>query len=148
MKTSRIFLATGTLAFLTALSSGASALTSAAPVNIQRGDLDGHAYQSGGYGEGEEHAIEQAAKDYALHITTSVGPHNEYTGPVKLQIENKAGQSVFALDGAGPLTNVNLAPGAYRVKATYGKTERVAAVVIKPGAHQVLHLHWASAANA
>lgn len=142
MKTSRILLATSTLAFLAAMSSGAAALTSAAPVHLQRGDIDGHAYQSGGYGEGEEHAIEQAGKDYALHLTFSVGPHNAYTGPVKLQIEDKAGRSVFALDGAGPLTDVNLPPGEYRVKANYGQVERMARVDIKAGAHPVLHLHW------
>ncbi|MDE2456731.1 MAG: hypothetical protein KGL43_24345, partial [Burkholderiales bacterium] len=96
----------------------------------------------GGYGEDEEHAIEQAGKDYSLHLTFSVGPHNDYTGPVKLQIEDKAGKSVFALDGAGPLTDVALPPGAYRVKADYGEVEQAARVEIKAGSPRVLHLHW------
>lgn len=142
MKTSRIILGGSTLFLLAALSAGASATTTDHTAAVLRGSADGHAFQSGGYGRGEVVALARTSGRYNLRMTFSEGRHDAFTGPTMLRIENAAGKRVFALDEAGPVTDVALPAGHYRVTATFGGVARSSNVDLKTGAPATVNLHW------
>ena len=50
--------------------------------------------------------------------------------------------NIPALDHAGPLTDVSLPAGHYRVVADFGGVERSGSVDVKPGQPANLYLHW------
>ncbi len=95
-------------------------------------------------------ASAEAAPDaYNLHLVFSAGPKNTGLAHVALRIADSHGRTVLALDDAGPLTSVRLAPGRYAVSSRHGGVERTHAIVVKPGLPVDLYLHFpADAASA
>ncbi|MCK1792078.1 carboxypeptidase regulatory-like domain-containing protein [Pseudomonas violetae] len=92
-------------------------------VQIQREQQNGIAYLSGGIGEDEAKAIQQAT-GYNLHMTFSVGAEGKYVPDVDLVIQKADGQNVLTLNQAGPLVYVQLPAGKYTVIARRGGEER------------------------
>ncbi|MGF0241536.1 hypothetical protein ACQR3P_19990 [Rhodococcus sp. IEGM1300] len=86
-------------------------------VQIQRQDQNGIAYLSGGIGEDEAKAIQQAT-GYNLHMTFSIGPEGKYVPDVDVVVQKAKGETVLKLNQAGPLVYVQLPPGKYTVAAT------------------------------
>jgi hypothetical protein len=81
-------------------------------------------YLTGGFGDTEISYMRENAPKYSLRMEFSQRGSGEFVSGVNLDISNPSGKSVFALDSAGPLTDVMLPPGQYRVRASYeGKTE-------------------------
>jgi len=76
-------------------------------------------YMNGGIGAGEQASIKATANDYNLQLLLSQGASGEYISDVKLEITDGSGATVFSLPAAGPMTNVKLAPGKYRLNALY-----------------------------
>ena len=76
-------------------------------------------YMNGGIGAGEQASIKATASDYNLQLLFSQGASGEYISDVKLDITDSAGASVFSLPAAGPMTNVKVPPGKYRLSAVY-----------------------------
>jgi hypothetical protein len=110
--------------------------------HVVRATVDGHRYESGGYGEDQVAAMRRDADSYDLRMTFSAGKHNVYAAGLDLRIEDRAGRQVFAYDDAGPLTYVDLPAGHYRVVAEYEGTRRTADVEVEPGGHTNLNMHW------
>lgn len=103
-------------------------------------------YMNGGIGEGEQDKIKASAEHYSLHLLFSQGD-GEYISDVKLEIADARGAPVFVLPSAGPLTNVQLAPGRYQVNATYkGETKRQQ-VSVMAGKASNLSLRWGGGAG-
>jgi hypothetical protein len=100
------------------------------------------AYQDGGFGKEQVDAMQRRLDLYDLRLTFSAGKHNAYAADLKLRITDGSGRQVFALDHAGPLTDVNLPPGRYQVVADFGGVRRSGSVDVKPGAPAALSLHW------
>ncbi|MET0777059.1 MAG: carboxypeptidase regulatory-like domain-containing protein [Pseudomonas mandelii] len=92
-------------------------------VQIQRQEQNGITYLSGGIGEDEAKAIQQAT-GYNLHMTFSIGPEGKYVPDVELVIQSAQGQSVLTLSQAGPLVYVQLPAGKYTVVATRNGEEK------------------------
>lgn len=86
-------------------------------VQIQRQQQNGISYLSGGVGEDEAKAIQQAT-GYNLHMTFSIGPEGKYVPDVDVTVQGAQGQSVLTLTQAGPLVYVQLPAGKYTVVAT------------------------------
>ena len=99
-------------------------------------------YINGGIGRGEVKRIEANQADYNLRLSFSEGPKNDYVTNVVLRIADSQGHTVLALDDAGPLTQVKLAPGRYSVSTRYGDNERTQAVEVRAGAPSELNLHY------
>jgi hypothetical protein len=147
MKTPRLLLAAVAAATATlAVSGGAWAQASAADAPsataIVRGTQLGHAYQSGGIGKDQVADMDHHLQRYDLRLTFSEGRHNAYAAGLAVKIADAAGNTVFALDNAGPLTDVQLPAGHYRVLADFGGVQRSAAVDVRPDAPADLYLHW------
>ncbi|WP_055128647.1 hypothetical protein [Pseudomonas mediterranea] len=123
-----------------------SSATSPAPIDnagvqVQPLQQNGITYLSGGIGEDEARAIEQA-QGYNLHMTFAVGPENKYIPDVHVTIHNASGQTLLTLDDAGPLVYVQLPSGKYTVMATRNGEERRGTADIGSGAARNLVFHW------
>lgn len=110
-------------------------------VQVQRQEQNGIAYLSGGIGEDESKAIQQAS-GYNLHMTFAIGPDNRYIPDVDVVIQKAPGQTVFTLSDAGPLVYVQLPAGKYTVVATRNGEERRDTADIGSGAARNLVFHW------
>jgi hypothetical protein len=121
---------------------GLACAQSSASADIVRTTIDGHACQTGGYGKGQVASMKRDQGSYDLRMTFSEGKLGQYVAGLKLQIKDTAGNQVFAYDDAGPLTDVDLPAGRYRVVAEYDGVQRSSSVSIKPGGHADLHLNW------
>ncbi|WP_305807044.1 hypothetical protein [Stenotrophomonas sp. YIM B06876] len=99
-------------------------------------------YQNGGIGKEQIARMDRHMQPYDLRLTFSEGPHNAYAAGLQLNIYNAKGEDVFALSDAGPLTDVKLPAGHYRVVADFGGVQRSGSVDIQPGQHASLNLHW------
>ena len=110
-------------------------------VQVQRQDQNGVAYLSGGIGEDEAKAIQQAT-GYNLHMTFSIGVENKYVPDVDVVIHNAQGQTVLTLTQAGPLVYVQLPPGKYTVAATRNGEERRDTTDVGSGAARNPVFHW------
>lgn len=105
-------------------------------------------YINGGIGRGEVRQIEKDQADYSLHLTFSEGPKNDYVTHVVLRIADERGRTVLALDDAGPLTHVMLAPGTYSVSTRYGGDEKTQKVTVGATKPTELNLHYPGNASA
>ena len=142
MNTTRIVFASTMAAALGGAFTAASARDLSASADVVRDRIAGHAYQNGGAGEAQVADMRHHMTNYNLHLAFSEGRHNAYAADVKLRITDARGRQVFGLEDAGPLTDVNLPAGRYRVVAEFGGIRRGGDVDVKPGAPARLFLHW------
>lgn len=70
-----------------------------------------------------------------------LAPAHPAPAMLALEIHDQQGQRVLALELAGTLVDVVLAPGIYRVTARCSKTRRSYTVALSPGSTFDLHLH-------
>lgn len=134
--------ALGMLMFPLMLSAASTEPIDSSGVQIQRQDQNGVTYLSGGIGEDEAKAIQQAT-GYNLHMTFSIGPEGKYVPDVDVVVQKVQGQTVLMLNQAGPLVYVQLPPGKYTVVATRNGEERRDTAEIGSGAARNLVFHWA-----
>ncbi|MGY2185974.1 hypothetical protein D3C87_1426750 [compost metagenome] len=131
----------GVLLFPTLLTATSIEPVDSSGVQVQRQEQNGIAYLSGGIGEDESRAIQQAT-GYNLHMTFSVGPENKYIPDVDVLVQKAPGQTVLTLSQAGPLVYVQLPAGKYTVVATRNGEERRDTADIGSGAARNLVFHW------
>lgn len=145
MNTPRIAFVTSAAIAIAALFipfAGASAQEPSSSVDVVRAHRDGHAYQNGGIGQEQVARMQRHMQPYDLQLTFSEGKHNAYVADVKLSIFDAEGKRVFALREAGPLTDVALPAGHYRVVADFAGIKRDGSVDVRPGQASKLNLHW------
>ena len=110
-------------------------------VQVQPQQQNGISYLSGGIGEDEAKAIQQA-KGYNLHMTFSIGVENKYVPDVDVVIQKDRGQTVLTLSQAGPLVYVQLPPGKYTVVATRNGEAKHDTADVGSGTARNLVFHW------
>ena len=84
--------------------------------------------------------------DSALHrlrARYSSGRQHELRLPLKLQVDDLQGQRLGAIDDAGPLTDLPLPAGTYRITAIRGDLRRSYTLTLEPGASFELYLRLA-----
>ena len=109
-------------------------------VQVQRQQQNGINYLSGGIGEDESRAIQQAS-GYNLHMIFSIGVEDKYVPDVGVVIERVPGQTVLSLNQAGPLVYVQLPPGKYTVVVTRNGVSRSNTTDIGSGVRNLV-FHW------
>lgn len=145
MNTSRIIgaaLASATIAVLGGGVSAASAKDLSASADVVRSAVQGHAYQNGGVSKEDAARMDHDAARYDLRLAFSEGRKNDFAAGLKLNIFDAAGKEVFSLASAGPMTDVSLPAGHYKVVADFGDVKRSGSVDVKAGAPARLFLHW------
>ena len=135
------FVAISILLFPIALNATSLAPVDNTGVQVQPMQQNGMTYLSGGIGEDEARAIEQA-QGYNLHMTFAIGPENKYVPDVEVTVQNASGQTVLTLSDAGPLVYVQLPLGKYNVVATRNGEVRRDTAEIGSGAARNLVFHW------
>lgn len=135
--------AIGLLMFPVAVTAASLEPVDSSGVQVQRQEQNGITYLSGGVGEDEAKAIQQAT-GYNLHMTFAIGPENKYVPDVDVAIQKVPGQTVLTLSDAGPLVYVQLPPGKYTVVATRNGEERRDTAEVGSGAARNLVFHWNS----
>lgn len=99
-------------------------------------------YVTGGIGHEQAREMQRRAGHYDVRMTFSEGRHNAYAAGVKVRIANEQGKRVLALKDAGPLTDVQLPPGNYRVQARFGGMQRVEHIQVAHGKPVDLFVHF------
>ena len=103
---------------------------------------NGAPFHNGGIAQQETRRVQGDDEPYNLRVTFSEGEDNAYVTGLTLKITDAAGQQVFALDDAGPLTEVALPPGRYHVKADFGGVSSERSVTLRRDRPVQLDLHW------
>jgi hypothetical protein len=129
-------------AFGLALLYASTALVHAQASRVELASAAGIPFMNGGVGQSETAYMRQAGRDFDLRVEFSERKDNEFIVDAKLQVTDLGGKPVFTLADAGPIVNVNLPEGSYRVSASYrGQTEsRVVDLNGKAG--RDLFFHW------
>ncbi|MBP0597628.1 hypothetical protein J8I26_05910 [Herbaspirillum sp. LeCh32-8] len=104
-------------------------------------------YQNGGIGSDEQAYMRKTAKDFNLRLSFSEAKSNEYISDVRLSIFDNAGNLVFNLQSAGPLTNLQLPDGRYRVAASFKGLTEIQQVTITDKQGHDLSFHWSRPAK-
>ena len=104
-------------------------------------DANGTAYISGGIGDMEFRQISQAGQDFNLKLILSE-KSGAFVANVVVAIFNRQGKQVLDVPAGGPIVLTRLAPGAYRVRATYEGREMQKNVNIRAGAPQTISIAW------
>ncbi|KAF1026470.1 MAG: hypothetical protein GAK40_01249 [Burkholderia plantarii] len=110
---------------------GAAFAQSGLPDVHQQGNVS---YVSGGVGKDESSAFQQAERTWPLALRFT-GAGGEFLADVHVSITAANGDEVLKTDARGPYMLVRLAPGQYRVSATYnGRAQQRSVSVGKAGA--------------
>ncbi len=99
-------------------------------------------YLNGGIGDGQTRYMQSIAKNWPMRIMFSQLKANEFVAGVNLQITDRRNATMLQLDSAGPLTYVQLPPGAYRVTATHDGQTQTRNVTLGRSGKGDLHFHW------
>jgi hypothetical protein len=99
-------------------------------------------FMNGGIGQDDEAYMRKAGKDFKLRVEFSERKDNEFVDDVDLTITDLRGNPVFVLPKAGPIVNINLRDGRYRVAATFGGKTETQLVTLRGRAGQDLYFHW------
>jgi hypothetical protein len=137
------FIAISVLLFPIALNATNLTSVDSTGVQVQPMQQNGITYLSGGIGEDEARAIEQA-QGYNLHMTFAIGPENKYVPDVDVTVQKVSEEIVLTLGDAGPLVYVQLPPGKYNVVATRNGEARRDTAEVGSGAARKLVFHWNS----
>lgn len=99
-------------------------------------------YVNGGIGDGQTVYMKSIAGNWPMRIMFSQLKANEFVAGVNLQITDKSRATMLQLDSAGPLTYVQLPPGAYRVTAIHDGQTQTRNVTLGRNSKSDVHFHW------
>jgi hypothetical protein len=99
-------------------------------------------FMSGGIGKEQQNFMREAGKDFNLRFEFSERKDNEFIVGTALSIADTQGNSVFALPHAGPMVNVDLPDGQYRITANYQGQNETRLVTLRGVAGQDMYFHW------
>jgi hypothetical protein len=120
----------------------APAADTASAVDVVTAKQGSVPYMNGGISKEQVSRIEHHDQRYNLHVVLSEGRHNDYVTGVRLRIDDAHGKQVLRLADAGPLTDVKLPPGTYKVHADFGRMQRGYVVQLKDREPFNLYLHF------
>ncbi len=145
MLTKKMFVLASVCGSLLCASYG-SASAQSAVVEEQQGQAA--KYVDGGIGDGQTRYMQSIARNWPMRIMFSQLKANEFVAGVNLQITDRSNATMLQLDSAGPLTYVQLPPGAYRVTAVHDGQSQTRNVTIGRSSKTDVHFHWKGSVKA
>jgi hypothetical protein len=108
---------------------------------------EGRPFASGGIGLEEREQLSARRKSYSLWVTTAAARSGAMVAEARVSIVGGSGKVVF--DGAidGPWLFIDLAPGRYKISATYEGQTQNATTTIHPGDHHQVMLYFETPAD-
>ena len=104
-------------------------------------------FMNGGIGQSDEALTRKAGKAFKLRVEFSERKDNEFVADADLRITDMQGHPVLVLHSAGPIVNVNLPDGKYRVAASFHGQTQTRLVTLRGKAGEDLYFHWTGAAK-
>lgn len=102
---------------------------------------EGTVYLTGGVGEEDLEAINQARGDFNLRVLMAEKSGTYVTG-VRVVVVDGRGGTVLDVPSAGPYLLVRLPAGSYQLNATYEERSLAKRFAIKGDAPQMIFLYW------
>jgi hypothetical protein len=99
-------------------------------------------YVSGGIGVGERLALAGMHAEFNVHMSFAVKRAGNFIADVAVHIEDSAGKALLDAVSEGPWFYARLAPGRYRLRATYGGSAQTRDFTVRAGRHSELYLYW------
>jgi len=110
-----------------------------APVVQAQGNVR---YVSGGVGIGERLELAALHAEFNVHMTFAVKRAGNFIADVAVHVEDAGGRALLDAVSDGPWLYARLAPGRYRLRATYAGVEQTRAFQVRAGRHTELYLYW------
>lgn len=99
-------------------------------------------YMNGGIGQEEQARMRRLAPEFSLRMTFSEHKDGEFLADVPVVITDARGNAIFDLPNGGPMLNVMLPPGKYRVAARHKGLNEYQDVTITGKEGKDLSFHW------
>jgi hypothetical protein len=99
-------------------------------------------YISGGIGEEDRQAMQEASANYNLWITFAVKKSGEYLADTQVTIKDASGNTVLDATSDGPWFYAKLPKGKYRVDATVNGKTQTKTVIVHEKRHAELYYYW------
>jgi hypothetical protein len=99
-------------------------------------------YLNGGIGKDEEDAMHRIAKEFSLRLIFSEHKDGEFIANVPVVIVDAHGNPVFSLADAGPMLDVMLPKGKYKVSARFKGLTESQEVNLDGKEGKDLYFHW------
>ena len=102
-------------------------------------------YVSGGVGVGERLELAALHAEFNVHMTFAVKRAGNFIADVAVHVENAEavkGKALLDALSEGPWFYARLAPGRYRLRATYGDRAQTRNFTVRAGRHTELYLYW------
>jgi hypothetical protein len=125
-----------------ALLAAGAPLLHAQQVQTVAGTTPSIQYMNGGIGQSEQASIRKAGEAFKLRVEFSERADNEFVADAALKITDMKGQPVLDLAEAGPIVNVNLPNGSYRVDASLHGQSESQLVTLHGRDSANLNFHW------
>ncbi len=116
------------------------ALTPVTPSAVEPQQQNNIAFVTGGIGDEEREALNEAKARYNLHVLSS-SRDGAFTGDTKLSIQDHKGNTLVTAD-AGPLFYAALPAGKYVLMAENNGMEQKKPISIGKGGSSNVHLVW------
>lgn len=107
---------------------------------VEKGEVNGVSYATGGVGIEERQAMEKMAGDFNLKVVLA-GESGSYLSGLMVYIEDMNGKMVFECVTKGPWLYVELPQGTYRVTSSYNHKSKSQQVDVGEGLKKVI-LQW------
>jgi len=104
-------------------------------------ESNGISYVSGGVGDEQQTALQNASKQFNLRLTLAA-KSGHYMGGAEVRIDDRTGKTLLSTSADGPLFLAKVPPGTYRVHATSEGKTFTRDVTIPQSGHRELVMTW------
>ena len=106
---------------------------------MKQGDVS---FIAGGVGVGEREAMDAMKAQFNARLTFAVRKTGNFVANVHLTVTGAQGAEVLKTNVPGPLLYAQLAPGEYRVSATFNGITQSQPLKVRSQGHSELYFYW------
>ena len=109
---------------------------------VEHGSQNGVRYENGGWSFETAQELQQQSGQYPLMLVFAAKQSGEYLADVKVKVRDARGAAVVAMDEAGPIVLIGLAPGNYRIEATRNGQTHSRTLHVGERTHEKAVFYW------